>query len=74
MGIKINCKYNDRGAWCTNEKIKRSLFGFGARCCTLFPCLNGVVCEYQMKYKRPDPPPPPPPRKDYHAKILVIQK
>ena len=25
--INVNCIYNDQGAWCTNEKIKRSLFG-----------------------------------------------
>jgi hypothetical protein len=31
MTIKINCKYNDNGAWCTNKKIKRPLFGLGAR-------------------------------------------
>lgn len=29
----INCKWNDRGAWCENENVKRSLFGIGARCC-----------------------------------------
>lgn len=31
--VKVHCKHNDRGSWCTNKKIKRSLWGFGARLC-----------------------------------------
>jgi len=63
MGININCKYNDRGAWCINKNVKKSLWGFGARCCSLYPGLNGEKCQYQVEYKRPQPPPPPPPKK-----------
>jgi hypothetical protein len=53
MATKINCKYNDRGVWCTDKRIKRSLLGIGTRCCILFPGLNGKKCEYQVKYERP---------------------
>lgn len=34
MRVKIYCKYNDRGAWCKNKNVKRSLLGIGARCCS----------------------------------------
>ena len=57
MPIKINCKDNDQGAWCKNKNIKRSLFGFGARCCKLYPP-SSEHCEYQIKYPRPNPPAP----------------
>jgi len=50
MIVKINCKYNDRGAWCTNKNVKRSLFGIGARCCSEF---NDKECELlEIKVKK----------------------
>ena len=51
--VKVNCKSNDRGAWCKDKRIKRSLFGIGARCCILY---NNQVskCEFQEKYKKPN--------------------
>ena len=58
MMTKINCKQNDRGAWCKDKRIKRSLLGLGARCCVLYP--NWTGCEYQEKYPKPVAPPPPP--------------
>ncbi len=61
--IRINCTYNERGAWCNNRNMKRSLFGLGARCCLLYPGLNGERCREQVKYPRPQfPPPAPKPR------------
>lgn len=55
MQIKINCKYNDQGAWCTNKNIKRSLFGIGARCCTEF---NDKECGLkEIRTKKGNPPP-----------------
>ena len=42
MQRKINCKYNDEGAWCTNKNIKRSLFGHG---CTKFK-INNIIFNY----------------------------
>jgi hypothetical protein len=60
MNIKINCIYNDRGTWCKNKKIKRSLFGIGARCCIAKPWDNG--CNYQQRVSKPKVPPPPPKR------------
>ena len=55
MQIKVNCKYNDHGAWCRNENVKRSLWGLGARCCIEYP-YNKNTCKYIDKYKRPNPP------------------
>ena len=58
MNIKINCKHNDKGAWCTNKKVKRSLFGVGARCCSEH---NNKKCELkELKTKRQAPAPPRP--------------
>lgn len=57
MRIKINCIYNDNGLYCKNKKVKRSLFGIGARCCVIEP-LSDKVCEYRDEYKRPNSPPP----------------
>lgn len=62
MPTRINCIYNDKGAWCNNENIKRSLFGIGARCCKIYP-YSKESCKYQEKYKRPSPPPAQPPKK-----------
>jgi hypothetical protein len=59
VNIRINCKYNDQGAWCFNKEVKRSLFGFGARCCIIYPNYTGK-CEHQIKYPKPIAPPPPP--------------
>lgn len=57
MQRKINCKYNEKGAWCTNENIKRSLFGIGARCCTEF---NDKKCELkEIRTLKGNPPPRP---------------
>lgn len=54
MILKINCKHNNKGAWCTNKNIKRSLFGLGARCCIEH---NDGVCELKEKFKKGAPPP-----------------
>jgi len=58
MNKNLNCKYNDKGAWCTHDSIPRSMFGLGARQCIEF---NGCdKCEFKVKYNRPNTPPPPP--------------
>lgn len=36
MRVNVNCKKNVDGPWCKDERVKRSLFGFGARCCPVF--------------------------------------
>jgi hypothetical protein len=54
MNKKINCIYNDDGAWCKNENIKRSLFGFGARVCL---CHNDIECSYKEEIPKPLYPP-----------------
>ena len=54
MGIvvKVNCVDNDRGAWCKNKNIKRSLWGLGARCCTEYDNQYFKKCEYKKPHKR----------------------
>lgn len=57
MKLKINCKHNDNGAWCTNKNVKRSLFGLGARVCCEH---NGIKCDLiEIKTKRAINPPKP---------------
>jgi len=49
MRKKINCIHNEKGAWCKNKNVKRSIFGFGARVCCEF---NWKKCELRtMKEK-----------------------
>jgi len=62
MIVKVNCIYNNSGAWCKNKNIYRSLFGIGARVC---PVHNGGVCSLQIKKKKRAVAPAP-------AKILDI--
>ena len=50
MYINVNCKQNDSGAWCKDKRVKRSLFGLGARCCVVY---NGGICKFQEKYEKP---------------------
>jgi hypothetical protein len=55
--IRINCIYNDDGAWCKNKKIKRSMLGLGARCCVIYP-YGDNKCDHLVKYTEPPSPPP----------------
>lgn len=70
--IKINCKWNDRGMWCKNRKIKRNLFGFGPRCCIEYNN-NNKKCQLKEPWpKSPGPLPPPsprPPKKNNYAQL-----
>ena len=50
MGVNINCRMNDQGAWCRDRCVKRSLFGIGARVCKVF---EGKPCKFQDMYPRP---------------------
>lgn len=59
--IRINCQHNDRGAWCKHKKIKRSLFGIGARCCIEFSYPK-EKCKYHKPFVRPAPPFPQQPK------------
>lgn len=53
---RVNCIYNDQGAWCTNKCVKRSLFGIGARCCSEYPYRTGK-CGVKVEHPRkPEPP------------------
>jgi hypothetical protein len=54
MMQRVNCVSNEQGAWCRDARIKRSLFGIGARCCLVF---EGKPCEYQQEHLRPAAPP-----------------
>ena len=53
MGININCKKNNSGVWCKDKRIKRSLFGLGARMCLV---AEGKECNYQDIHTRPPSP------------------
>jgi len=55
--ILINCIYNEDGAWCTNAKVKASLWGFGARCCVEYPP-SDRVCEFKEAHRPPANMPP----------------
>jgi len=69
--INVNCIYNDDRAWCKNKNVKRSLFGFGARCCIDYPYSKG--CKFKEPYPRPEgPPPPPPPKRKIKEDISFI--
>jgi hypothetical protein len=61
MILNINCRYNDRGAWCLNKTRKRSLAGIGARVCFKYEHPNGQ-CADQEPYPKPKATPPPPPK------------
>ena len=67
--IKVNCKWNDQGAWCTNKKVKRSLFGLGARCCIEYG--SNKTCQSKEPRPKPTKPPPRPPKRS-NAKIIII--
>lgn len=58
----INCVWNDRGAWCKNKNIKRSLFGFGVRSCIEYPPLNDYCCGLKIEHKKPNIVLPKPPK------------
>ena len=49
MIVKINCIHNDEGAWCENKHVKRSLWGFGARCCSEY---ENKPCSHKIPYKK----------------------
>lgn len=73
MAIRINCVYNDNGAWCKNKNVKRSLFGLGSRCCINYPYENKKHCKFKKTYeKTPIKLPPCPLKKEKYEKILVI--
>lgn len=55
MGHKINCKANNQGCWRKDRRVKRSLWGIGARMCLVF---EGRACPFQEKYRRPAMCPP----------------
>jgi len=61
MFLKINCKYSKDVAYCTNNKIKKSLFGMGARCCVEY---HDKVCSIK-EVKTIKGSPPPSPQKKY---------
>ena len=45
----VNCIKNDNFAWCKDKRVKRSLFGIGARCCLVY---DNKRCPYQEEYPR----------------------
>lgn len=53
----VNCKWNDQGAWCRNRKVKRSMFGIGARCCIEYN--EDKSCKFKELFPKPENRPPP---------------
>lgn len=53
MHIRVNCRKNDSGIFCKDKRIKRSLFGIGARLC-IVP--EGKTCPFQEKFSKPQTP------------------
>lgn len=51
----VNCKMNEDYHYCKDKRIKRSLFGIGARLCLL---ANKKPCPYCDPYPKPNNPPP----------------
>ena len=50
----INCIYCINGTYCKNKRVKRSLFGFGARyCIELFSINKTNKCKYKRRYPKP---------------------
>lgn len=54
--------YNNDGAWCTHEQIKRSIFGIGPRYCIEYSD-NPKMCPFKKKHKKGPAPKPPKPLK-----------
>jgi hypothetical protein len=54
--VKVNCINNDKGAYCKDKKVKRSLFGLGARCCSEYHNIN--KCPYKVGVNKNEVQPP----------------
>lgn len=63
MTININCVFIKDHVDCTNQEVKRSLFGLGPRLCTEYGNLTGKKCVHCVEHKRPKCPPSPQMRK-----------
>lgn len=51
---KTNCIHADQDVWCKNKNIKKSLWGFGARCCIEAGYSHPRACEFKETNKRPE--------------------
>ena len=64
--LNVNCIYTDgnrnqgQRIWCTNKKVKRSFFIFGARICIENAGIK--TCPFKKEHTKPKAPPPPPKR------------
>ena len=48
--VNVNCTKADKFNYCTDPRVKRSLFGYGPRPCVV---VDGGFCPYQEQYPRP---------------------
>ena len=64
---RINCRQFEPGGFCKDPRVKRSLFGFGARLCE-------TPCPHQDKNPRPAAPPAPPlpVRKEININVKIL--
>ena len=49
MILKINCKYNNLGAWCKCDQVKRKWYHIGGKECIEYRD-NQVNCIYKESY------------------------
>ena len=56
----INCIHYVQIGECKNDKIKRSLFGIGARRCIEY--ITNEKCNLKISWPKPKVTPPPPPK------------
>ena len=57
MTIKINCEFNDLGAWCKCKQVKRKWYQIGGRGCMEYPDQINK-CPYKTSGLKTPPPPP----------------
>ena len=61
MNLRINCTKCVDICYCSDKRVKRSLWGIGPRMCVLYD--YGIInkrCEFQVEHTKPCHPPPQP--------------
>jgi len=53
MTIKIDCKFNNLGAWCKCKQVKRKWYEMGGRGCIEYPYQTNK-CVYKESTLRPE--------------------
>ena len=53
MTVKINCEFNNLGAWCKCKQVKRKWYEIGGRGCIEYP-YQIIKCPYKKDKPKPD--------------------